>query len=221
MTLEFGYFQYELEDFLIRALPSIISSLSIFMFYLFIFLSHRGRKEELLKPMFLKYFAIIGMISAFIPLFEPGYFYVNLTENERSMIIAFLIFQGLINSVPLFLASVLLLFYGINNRNNFGKYLLVAGILMLIYYGFSIITLDWGIGNIFMYLLNLEPITTTFEKLVIILGAFFGILLISGYCLFIIHGARNSDYKFIYGVLIIFISTSIITPFVHIGVLFF
>jgi hypothetical protein len=221
MTLKFEYFQYEEEYFMFMGLPQIISSICFALLYSFIFLSVKKRNEELHKPEYLKYFAIIAMVSAFIPLFFPGFYYVNLTDNERLLIRDFFIFQGLIYSLPSFIAGVFLFVYGHSNRNKFGLYLLIGGILWMIYYGTSIITLNWGIGNMFSYLLHLEPATTDFERFIYVLRSFFQILFASTFCLFIIHGARNSDYMFIYAGLTILIANYVVSFFSTVGFFYF
>jgi len=222
MTLEFKYLQYDPEYFIRMGLPLIIGIIINFILYLFLFFSAKERKEDSHKPEYLKIFAIIGMISALIPLFFPlGFYCVSLTEDERLMIGGFFILQGLISSIPLFVASILLFMYSLINRNKFGLYLLIAGILWLINYGFSIITLNWGIANMFEYLLHLEPGITDFERLIYVLQALFRILYSSALGLFIIHGVKNSDYKFIYGGLTIFIGLNISGFFSTIAMFYF
>ncbi|MFX1420362.1 MAG: hypothetical protein ACFE9N_15740 [Promethearchaeota archaeon] len=222
MVLDFRYFQYDPEYFMRFGLSLIAGVIINFILYVFIFFSARDRKEDTHKPEYLKFFAIVGMISVFIPLFLPaGFYYVNLTDDERLMIGGFFILQGLILSIPLFVGSILLIMYSFFNRNKLGLYLLVAGILWLINYGFSIITLNWGIARMFSYLLHLDPITTDFESLMSVLQAFFTILYYSALGLFIIHGVKNSDYKFIYAGLSFFIGGSIVGFFSTIGFYYF
>ncbi len=222
MTLDFRYDQYDPEYFMFIGLPLVIGFIGNLVIYLFVFFSAKERKEDSDKPEYLKIFAIIGMISAFIPLFLPtGFYYVLLTEDERSLIVGYFILQGLVRNIPFFMANILLFMYSLSNRNKFGLYLLGAGILGLIYYAFSIITLNWGIGSMFSFLLHLEPGTTDFQKLMYVLQVFFSIIYVSIFGLFIIHGSKNSDNKFIYSGVTLFILSSIVGAFGSLSFIYF
>lgn len=222
MTLNFEYLQYDPEYFMYFGLPLIIGTIINFILYLFIFLSAKEHRENSHSIYYLCVFAIVGMICGFIPLFLPtGFYYVYLTGEERTMIVNYFIFIGLITTIPLFVVSPLLFMYSYINREAFGFYLLAASILWLIYYGLSLVTLNWGIAHMFKYLLHLEPSTTDFEKLIAVLQSFFTILLSSSFGLFIIHGAKNSDYKFICAGLTLFIGTYIVVFFHTIGFYYF
>ncbi len=222
MTLKFEYLQYDPEYFMHLGLPLIIGTIINFILYLFIFLSAKEHRESSHELDCLSVFALLGMICGFIPLFLPeGFYYVYLTEEERTMVVNYFIFIGLITTIPLFVASLLLFMYSRINKEAFGLYLLAASILWLIYYGLSLITLNWGIAHMFKYLLHLEPGTTDFQKLIAVLQSFFNILLSISFGLFVIHGARNSDYKFIYSGLTLFIGSYIVGFFITIGIYYF
>jgi hypothetical protein len=216
MTVNFRYFQYE-ELFMIIGFPHIIQSICYFIAFLFLFFSVKERKEESNKSEYLRLFTIIAMISVFIPLFFPSFSYISLTESEGLKIAGYLVIKGLVTSIPFFVASILLFLYSFYNRSKFDNYLLTAAILWLIYYGFSMIALNWEIGRVYKYQLHLEPGLTEFERLVDVYQALFNIILTSSFGFFIFHGIKNSDYKFIYAGLTWFMASSIFQFLVTLG----
>ncbi len=190
LTIIFNYYQYLSYYVLIHfTIPSIITAIFTVILNIFILISSKVLSEEIKKTSLLKSAAIINIIFSILPLALPSIGYSTLTEIEKIIVISYLIFLGLIGTLPFFITYGLFFFlFGKANQERYSSFLKIAGILWMVSFGFFSIILNGSLGNIIYLFTGTVPtiLITNFTRLVFI------IIEMSGFVLLMIHGIKNN-----------------------------
>ncbi|MFX1493322.1 MAG: hypothetical protein ACFFBZ_03490 [Promethearchaeota archaeon] len=200
MTVIFEYYQYLSYYMLIHsAIPPIIAAVFTVILNIFILIYIKNLGEEIKKTGLLKSAAIINIIFSILPIALPLVAYSSLTEIERIIIISYLVFLGLIRSLPFFITYGLFFFvFGKTNQERYSSFLKIAGILWMVSFGFFSIILSGWLSPI-IYILTGNPpilIITNFTRLM------FSIIGLNGFVLLMIHGIKyNTKNLMIAGIL--------------------
>lgn len=208
MTLVFSFIDFSWIHYL-----TITSSIIAIIYNIFFIQSGKKQSPEVHASKYLIYLGITNIsfivLSFLIPdlLLKSPY---NGTETQIFLI--YNIFRGLLFSVPsLITYGVIFLIFGLKNRQQLKSYIMISGILWIIYYSVNVIVLN---GELYMILFQLTAIDIlTLTSIFIIVGSFFWLLLI-GFILLIIHGFKNNDNNMKYAglVYILGFALSLIIP---------
>lgn len=193
MTIIFGYFQYINDTFLILiTIPMLIHAFFYIALNIFIFKSSRTQLEEKIRPELLYYVGIINIIFLVMPFAIPHCIIVSPTDFELFFQFYYVIFYGLIRSLPFLITYGILIYkFGKLNEQRFNKYLRISGILWFITHMINTITLSgnlYTILGIFMPSSVVMTIIITFNAL-----NFYGVISLIAWILFIIHSEKNND----------------------------
>ena len=108
--------------------------------------------------------------------------------------------------------------FGLKNRQRFKSYLLISGILWIIYYSVNVLVLNGELFNILFILFGFDVLAMI--TIYTIVGSFFWLLFI-GFILLIIHGYKNKDNNMIYAGIVFYIGVvfSLILPILIINII--
>ncbi|TFG19096.1 MAG: hypothetical protein EU533_07085 [Promethearchaeota archaeon] len=204
MTIIFGYFQYLNYLYLISTtIPKIIHACLFIILNYFILKSSKTNLEEKEKPGLLYYIGVINIIFLVVPFALPVYYIAGPTELELFFEFYYVIFYGLIRPLPFLITFGILIYkYGKINEQRFNKYLKISGILWMIVYSISTITLSGYLYTILFRFLPVSIVTTL--MFVFSTVNFYGIIDLIAWILFIIHSRQSNDKNlFIAGILAI------------------
>jgi len=204
MTIIFGYFQYLNYLYLSSTtIPMIIQACFYITLNYFILKSSKINPEEKERPGLLYYIGVINIIFLVVPFALPVYYIAAPTELEFLFEFYYVIFYGLIRSLPFLITYGILMYkYGKINEQRFNKYLKISGILFIIPNAINTITLSGYLYTILFIFMPVSIVTT----LIFIFNAvnFYGIISLIAWILFIIHSRQNNDKDlFIAGILAI------------------
>ena len=204
MTIIFGYFQYLNYMFLFAStIPRIIQACFYIPLNYLILKSSKIDIEEKERRELLYYIGTINIIFLIIPFAIPIYTIVSPNDFELFFEFYYVIFIGLIQSLPFLITYGILIYkYGKINEQRFNIYLKISGILFIIPHAINTITLS---GYLYTILFNFMPVSIV-TTLMFVLNAvnFYGIISLIGWILFIIHSRQNNDRNlYIAGILAI------------------
>jgi len=159
-----------------------------------IIISGKNQIGEVESPKLLICAGIINLVFLGLRSFIPGINYSGPINPEFRFYLFYQIVTGLIFSIPYVITfGLFYLFFGSQNREKFGSYLKIAGILWIIAYSVGAIVLNGNLLPI-LFILTGEYMLITLVFLIIILAG--GLLTVPAMILLIIHGAKNSDSSF-------------------------
>jgi len=161
---------------------------------IFILISSKGLREEIEKTNLLKSAAIINIIFSILPLTLPMMAYSSPTEIEKIIAVSYLIFLGLISSLPFFITYGLFFFlFGKANQERYNIFLKVAGILWMVSFGFSLLILSGFLGGIIYILTGIPPLLVITNFTISIINIINIIIELNGFVLLMIHGIKNDN----------------------------
>lgn len=171
-------------------IPSIITAIFLVISNIFILISSKGLREDIEKTNLLKSAAIINIVFSILPLTLPLMAYTSPTEIEKIIAASYLIFLGLISSLPFFITYGLFFFlFGKANQERYKSFLKIAGILWMVSFGFSLLILSGFLGGIIYTFTGYPPtlVITNFTRII------FTIIELNGFVLLMIHGIKNNN----------------------------
>jgi hypothetical protein len=140
---------------------------------------------------FLKVAGILIIIFSLLPFAIPAIQAYSETEFETFILISYIFFFGVLSTLPFFIAyGVFFYIFGKRNKGEYNVFLMIAGILWITSYGFSIIGLNGGILGIIRILYGLTGFQ---DNTYSIISFIFTIIRLNGFILLIIHGVKNND----------------------------
>ena len=191
LTITFYYYQYlNYHTLVYTTIPSIIIAIIVVISNIFILISSKALREEIEKTSLLKSAAIINIIFSVLPLTFPSIAYSSPTEIEKIIAASYLIFLGLVGSLPFFITYGLFFFlFGKANQERYNSFLKIAGIFWMVSYGFSLLILSGLLGRITYIFTGASPtlVITNFTRITLIIAE------LNGFVLLIIHGIKNND----------------------------
>ena len=198
MTLVFSFIEFSMLHYI-----TITSSIIAIIYNIFFIQSGRKQSPEVHASKYLIYLGITNIsfivLSFLIPdlLLRSPY-----NEVETQIYLAYNVFRGLLFSIPsLITYGVIFLIFGLKNRQQLKSYIMISGILWIIYYSVNVIVLNGELYTILILSgLGVWTLTTIF-----IIVSSFGWLLLIGFILLIVHGFKNNDSNMIYAGLVYFI----------------
>jgi len=209
MTLVFSFIDFSTLLFIIPITSSIIA----IVYNLFIIKSGKNQPPEVNASKYLIYLGIINIIFIVLSFLIPDLSLKSpYNETETQIYLAYNVFRGLLFSVPsLITYGVIFLIFGLKNRQQLKSYIMISGILWIIYYSVNVIVLNGELFYILFVLSTFDVLTIT--SIAIIVGFFFWLHLI-GFILLIIHGFKNNDNNMKYAGLVYFLgfALSLIIP---------
>ena len=205
MTIIFGYFQYLSYEYLIgNIIPSIINAVFYIILNFFIIKSSRTQPEEKVKPRLLFNIGRINIIFLILPFIIPAFITVGPTPIDIIIEIIYVIFLGLIRTLPFLITYGLMMFkYGTLNQERFNIYLKLSGIIWIITYGFNTLILD---SYTFSLLFSYAGVPGTFLTTFMIITSIFGFIGLIGWVLFIVHAIKNKDTNLLIAGIIYFVA---------------
>ena len=216
MTLVFGFIDFSTLLFVIPITSSIIA----IVYNFFIIKSGKNQPSEVNASKCLIYLGITNISFIVLSFLIPGLSLSSpYNETETQIYFAYNIFRGLLFSVPSLITNGVMFFiFGLKNRQRFKSYLLISGILWIIYYSVNVLVLNGELFNILFILFAFDLLTMI--TIYTIVGSFFWLLFI-GFILLIIHGYKNKDNNMIYAGLVFYIgyALSIILPIFIINII--
>ena len=209
MTLVFSFIDFSTLLFIIP----ITSSLIAIVYNIFIIQSGKNQPSEVNASKYLIYLGNTNIIFIVLSFLIPV---LSLTspynETETQIYLAYNVFRGLLFSVPsLITYGVIFLIFGLKNRQQLKSYIMISGILWIIYYSVNVIVLNGELFYILFVLFGFDVLTVT--TIFIIVGSFFWLLFI-GFILLIVHGFKNNDNNMKYAGFVYFlgVALSLIIP---------
>lgn len=157
---------------------------------IFILISSKTLREDIQRTRLLKSAAIINIIFSILPLTLPSFAFSSLTEIEKIIVVGYLVFLGLAGSLPFFITYGLFFFlFGKANQEEYGSFLKIGGILWMVSFGFSLLTLSGLIDSIIYILIGAPPtfVITYWTRLLFI------IIELNGFVLLLIHSIKNKN----------------------------
>jgi len=199
MTIVFSFIEFSMLNYI-----TITSSIIAIIYNIFFIQSGRKQSPEVHASKYLIYLGITNIsfivLSFLIPdlLLRSPY-----NEVETQIYLAYNVFRGLLFSIPsLITYGVIFLIFGLKNRQQLKSYIMISGILWIIYYSVNVIVLN---GELYMILFQLSGLNVWTLTTIIIIISFFGWLTLIGFILLIVHGFKNNDSNMIYAGLVYFI----------------
>ena len=209
MTLVFSFIDFSTLLFIIPITSSIIA----IVYNLFIIKSGKNQPPEVNASKYLIYLGIINIIFIVLSFLIPDLSLKSpYNETETQIYLAYNVFRGLLFSVPsLITYGVIFLIFGLKNRQQIKSYIMISGILWIIYYSVNVIVLNGELFYILFVLFAFDILTIT--TIFMIVGSFFWLLFI-GFILLIVHGFKNNDNNMKYAGLVYFlgVALSLIIP---------
>lgn len=180
--------------------PNFLSPLFIFSlissglgigYNILIIKSGKNQIGEVKSPKLLICAGIINLVFLGLRYFIPGISYSGPINPEFMFYLSYQIATGLIFSVPYFITfGLFFLLFGSKNREKFGSFLKIAGILWIIAYSVLAFALS---GNIIPILFILTGEYMLFTLVFIIINFALILLSVTAIIMLIIHGTKNSD----------------------------
>ncbi|MFX0033201.1 MAG: hypothetical protein ACFE8V_10005 [Promethearchaeota archaeon] len=190
MTIRFVYFQYlDFHIFISIVIPIIISAIFAVAIAIFMFRSYKSRHEQTPNSKLLKSAGILIIIFNILPLTFPGIYGASMTEFETFIFVSYIIFLGLLSSIPFFLAYGVF-FFILGRKRDYNIFLMITGILWIISYGFKVVVLD---GAILSVISILDSLTILQSRAFSIISFIFTIIRLNGFALLIIYGVNYND----------------------------
>jgi hypothetical protein len=191
MTIRFIYFQYsEPHIFFLSTVPLIISAIFAIIISIFLFKSYKFQKEEIRNSNLLLIAGILIILFSVLPLTLPGVSTTSMTEFETFILICYIIICNLIATIPFFIAyGVFFFIFGKKNKEEYNVFLMIAGIHWMVFYGFTIITLNGSVLSLIYFLGGSFPPISFYSMI----SFLFNFARLAGFVLLIIHGIKNRD----------------------------
>lgn len=210
MTLVFSFIDFSTLFFIIPTTSSIIA----IIYNIFFIQSGKNQPPEVNSSKYLIYLGITNISFIVLSFLVPDLLLKSpYNEVETQIFLAYNIFRGLLFSVPsLITYGVIFLIFGLKNRQLLKSYIMISGILWIIYYSVNAIVLDGELYTILFQLTAIDILTLT--AIFIIVSFFLMFLLSIGFILLIVHGFKNNDNNMIYAGLVYFLgfALSLIVP---------
>jgi len=201
MTLIFSFIDFSTFLFIVPITSSIIA----IIYNMFFILSGKNQPSEVNDSKYLIYLGITNISFIFLSFLIPDLLLRSpYNEVETQIYLAYNVFRGLLFSVPsLITYGVIFLIFGLKNRQRFKSYIMISGILWIIYYSVNAIVLN---GELYMILFQLTAIDIlTITSIFIIVSFFLMFLLSIGFILLIVHGFKNNDNNMKYAGFVYFL----------------
>jgi hypothetical protein len=200
MTLVFSFIDFSTLLFIIP----ITSSLIAIVYNIFIIQSGKNQPSEVNASKYLIYLGNTNIIFIVLSFLIPV---LSLTspynETETQIYLAYNVFRGLLFSVPsLITYGVIFFIFGLKNRQRFKSYIMISGILWIIYYSVNVIALNGEIYNI-LFILFAFDVLTILTIFIIVIS--FNWLVLIGFILLIVHGFKNNDNNMKYAGFVYFL----------------
>ncbi len=209
MTLVFSFI-----DFSILHSLTIISSIIAIIYNIFFIQSGKKQSPEVHCSKYLIYLGIINISFIVLSFLVPDLLLKSpYNEVETQIFLAYNIFRGLLFSVPsLITYGVIFLIFGLKNRQLLKSYIMISGILWIIYYSVNAMVLNGELYTILFQLTAIDILTLTAIFIIVSFSLMF--LLSIGFILLIVHGFKNNDNNMIYAGLVYFLgfALSLIVP---------
>lgn len=198
MTIVFSFIEFSMLNYI-----TITSSIIAIIYNIFFIQSGRKQSPEVHASKYLIYLGITNISFIVLSFLIPDLLLSSpFNEVETQIYLAYNVFRGLLFSIPsLITYGVIFLIFGLKNRQQLKSYIMISGILWIIYYSVNVIVLNGELYTIlFLSGLGVWTLTTIF-----IIVSSFGWLLLIGFILLIVHGFKNNDSNMIYAGLVYFI----------------
>lgn len=198
MTIVFSFIEFSMLNYI-----TITSSIIAIIYNIFFIQSGRKQSPEVHASKYLIYLGITNIIFIVLSFLIPDLLLSSpFNEVETQIYLAYNVFRGLLFSIPsLITYGVIFLIFGLKNRQQLKSYIMISGILWIIYYSVNVIVLNGELYTILILSgLGVWTLTTIF-----IIVSSFGWLLLIGFILLIVHGFKNNDSNMIYAGLVYFI----------------
>jgi len=198
MTIVFSFIEFSMLHYII-----ITSSIIAIIYNIFFIQSGRKQSPEVHASKYLIYLGITNISFIVLSFLIPDLLLRSpFNEVETQIYLAYNVFRGLLFSIPsLITYGVIFLIFGLKNRQQLKSYIMISGILWIIYYSVNVIVLNGELYTIlFLSGLGVWTLTTIF-----IIVSSFGWLVLIGFILLIVHGFKNNDSNMIYAGLVYFI----------------
>ncbi|MCJ7648354.1 MAG: hypothetical protein MUP85_07055 [Candidatus Lokiarchaeota archaeon] len=199
MTIVFSFIEFSMLNYI-----TITISIIAIIYNIFFIQSGRKQSPEVHASKYLIYLGITNIsfivLSFLIPdlLLRSPY-----NEVETQIYLAYNVFRGLLFSIPsLITYGVIFLIFGLKNRQQLKSYIMISGILWIIYYSVNVIVLN---GELYMILFQISGVDVWTLTTIFIIISFFGWLTLIGFILLIVHGFKNNDSNMLYAGLVYFI----------------
>ena len=153
--------------------------------------SGKNQIGEVESPKLLICAGIVNLVFLGLRYFIPGINYSGPINPDFSFYLSYQIVTGLIFSIPYVITfGLFFLLFGGKNREKFGSFLKIAGILWIIAYSVLAFALS---GNIIPILFILTGEYMLFTLVFIIINFALILLSVTAIIMLIIHGTKNSD----------------------------
>ena len=198
MTIVFSFIEFSMLHYI-----TITSSIIAIIYNIFFIQSGRKQSPEVHASKYLIYLGITNISFIVLSFLIPDLLLSSpFNEVETQIYLAYNVFRGLLFSIPsLITYGVIFLIFGLKNRQQLKSYIMISGILWIIYYSVNVIVLNGELYTILILSgLGVWTLTTIF-----IIVSSFGWLLLIGFILLIVHGFKNNDSNMIYAGLVYFI----------------
>ena len=198
MTIVFSFIEFSMLHYI-----TITSSIIAIIYNIFFIQSGRKQSPEIHASKYLIYLGITNIIFIVLSFLIPDLLLSSpFNEVETQIYLAYNVFRGLLFSIPsLITYGVIFLIFGLKNRQQLKSYIMISGILWIIYYSVNVIVLNGELYTILILSgLGVWTLTTIF-----IIVSSFGWLVLIGFILLIVHGFKNNDSNMIYAGLVYFI----------------
>jgi len=209
LTLVFSFIDFSTLLFIIPITSSIIA----IIYNIFFIQSGKKQSPEVHASKYLIYLGITNISFIVLSFLIPDLKLISpYNEVETQIYLAYNVFRGLLFSVPsLITYGVIFLIFGLKNRQQFKSYIMISGILWIIYYSVNVIVLN---GELFMILFILFAFDVMTVTTIFIIVSSFGWLILIGFILLIVHGFKNNDNNMKYAGLVYFLgfALSLIIP---------
>ncbi|MBY9003513.1 MAG: hypothetical protein KGD73_06050 [Candidatus Lokiarchaeota archaeon] len=199
MTLVFNFIEFSMLYYI-----PITSSIIAIIYNIFFIQSGRKQSPEVHASKYLIYLGITNIIFIVLSFLLPDLLLSSpYNEVETQIYLAYNVFRGLLFSVPsLITYGVIFLIFGLKNRQQLKSYLMISGILWIIYYSVNVIGLN---GELYMILFQISGVDVWTLTTIFIIISFFGWLVLIGFILLIVHGFKNNDSNMLYAGLVYFL----------------
>ena len=172
----------------IALISYLLSAIPIIIYNILLFLAVKKDREEFSKAKMMMIACLVAIILSVAYIFVPGIGATNVSQEEHEILSVIFSLYNAGYMIPYIITQgVILLIFGIKNKEKFNYFLFVAGLLLTIHYTYTLTTYPF-ISNFEVYM--------AFILLFTVLGFINFAVLVTAYIFLLIQGIKYRQNLF-------------------------
>jgi len=173
----------------IALISYLLSAIPLIMYNILLFLAVKKDRQEFRKTKMMMIACLVAIILSVAGIFVPGIGATNVSQEESEILSIIFSLYNAVYIVPLIITQgVILLIFGIKNKEKYNYFLFVAGMLLTIHHIYTLTTYPF-ISNYEVYM--------AFILLFTVLGFINFAVLVTAYVFLLIQGIKYRQNLFI------------------------